>query len=296
MKAILAIMKVIFYVLLMYVILPVLFTLIMIVIKSFNSVIKLMESGQDTPELLQLVGENIFVELTSTSTVMFITIFSGIIGLFFVWIIFKIRHKKFREELKICKMRDNDKWFPLDKIRMLILVGIATNFVAMLITTYIPYPQEWILNYTEKIDSTLMGNMWVNMLFAVFYAGIFEELFFRGLIYTRLRNGMNKTIAACLSAVLFGLVHVSPVQIIYATVIGLILAYVFEKFESIIPCIVIHMANNFVGVIMSTIPVDIAENYICVGSYVVVMSVITVIATRWLVKQKKEPKTELSEG
>ncbi len=111
-----------------------------------------------------------------------------------------------------------------------------------------------------------------------------------------IRNDMNKTIAECLSAALFGLVFGLPVRMIYVTVISLILVYVFEKFESVIPGIIIHMASNFVGVIMSAIPVDIAENYIFIGSYFIIMSVITVIATRWLVNPKKEPKTELSEG
>ncbi len=155
-KAISTIIKVI---LLIYVILPILVTLMFISIKASNSISKLIETGQNTPESIQAMWDNIFIEITSTSSIMFITILSGIIGLLCIGLFFRIRHKKFTKELKIC-MIDKDKFFPLYKtIIMLISVGIAINFCTTLILN-IPYPQEWIIDYPKKINSISMDNIW----------------------------------------------------------------------------------------------------------------------------------------
>jgi membrane protease YdiL (CAAX protease family) len=74
--------------------------------------------------------------------------------------------------------------------------------------------------------------------------GIAEEMFFRGLLQTRLVAcwGTWRAIAAC--AIGFGLVHLDPVQGAVAAVSGLFLGWVAERLEGVRPTIAAHVANN----------------------------------------------------
>ena len=60
-----------------------------------------------------------------------------------------------------------------------------------------------------------------------------EELLFRGILFERLRMALPFFWAALGSAAFFGLVHGNWAQGIYATLMGLILAWLYEKKEPI---------------------------------------------------------------
>jgi membrane protease YdiL (CAAX protease family) len=75
---------------------------------------------------------------------------------------------------------------------------------------------------------------------------ICEELFFRGMLFKRLRGMMSFVPAAIISALFFGLAHVSPPQIIYTGILGFLFAYVYEKYGSILVPMFCHFALNTV--------------------------------------------------
>lgn len=75
---------------------------------------------------------------------------------------------------------------------------------------------------------------------------IMEELIFRGLIYKRVREDAPMKYAMIYSAAFFGLYHGNLVQIIYGTLSGLLLAYLYEKFDSLAAPLLAHMAMNVV--------------------------------------------------
>jgi hypothetical protein len=83
------------------------------------------------------------------------------------------------------------------------------------------------------------------LLLAVFLAPFSEELFFRGLLSSRF--------GVVLSAIAFAVVHVaygSVTEIVGVFFIGLILALVFRKSGSILPCIAIHMVYNAMSIVV----------------------------------------------
>ena len=84
------------------------------------------------------------------------------------------------------------------------------------------------------------------MIFSICLFGpLVEEVVFRGMIYGKLRhNGFSLWPAAILSGVAFGAFHMNWVQGIYATVIGIIFAYVYEKTQTIWGTVLLHMAFN----------------------------------------------------
>ena len=74
-----------------------------------------------------------------------------------------------------------------------------------------------------------------------------EETVFRGIVYGRLKKISNVPCAALLSGLIFGLFHGNLVQAVYATVLGVVLALVYELYDSIWFSMLFHgIANLFV--------------------------------------------------
>ncbi len=60
---------------------------------------------------------------------------------------------------------------------------------------------------------------------------------------------MKRPLAILLSSVIFGLIHLNALQIIYAAVMGALLALVYVRSESIWAAIFAHAGFNLVGVV-----------------------------------------------
>jgi len=82
-------------------------------------------------------------------------------------------------------------------------------------------------------------------------APIGEEAFFRGVVYTLLRQRLSAAWSVGLSSLAFALAHAdSPPVILTSLIIGLALAWVYEKTQSLWPGILIHILNNSVVVVL----------------------------------------------
>lgn len=87
-------------------------------------------------------------------------------------------------------------------------------------------------------------------------APLAEEFLFRGFVFTALRS-WGVPVAACISGLIFGGIHITnylgePVALAAASLVtlssfGIILALLFWKTGSLIPCIVLHAINNSVA-------------------------------------------------
>jgi CAAX protease family protein len=95
------------------------------------------------------------------------------------------------------------------------------------------------------------GPVGVQVLLIVIGASISEELCFRGMLFGGLREKLPKYGAALIAGALFGALHaltgVTAVPPLIA--FGFILALLYEKTGSIVPCILLHMLNNSVALL-----------------------------------------------
>jgi len=99
------------------------------------------------------------------------------------------------------------------------------------------------------------GAGWLSFVVTLLFVGILvpfsEELFFRGAIYTWLRERASMWPAVLISAALFGLGHFDSLGVVAASfVMGVVNAVVFEKTRSIWVPFAIHAANNSLAVIL----------------------------------------------
>lgn len=101
---------------------------------------------------------------------------------------------------------------------------------------------------TVRMFESMMGSP-LGYLAIGILAPIAEEVVFRGAILRRLLSMFDKKhhwIPIILSAVIFGAVHLNIPQFVHATVIGLILGWMYYRTDSIIPGVVFHWINNSV--------------------------------------------------
>lgn len=80
-----------------------------------------------------------------------------------------------------------------------------------------------------------------------------EELAFRGLILQGLRSRLGAISAVTLSALLFGIIHLDPLQGLGAFFTGLYLGYLTVRSGSIFPAIVAHGVNNLWATLESSL-------------------------------------------
>lgn len=71
-----------------------------------------------------------------------------------------------------------------------------------------------------------------------------EEVLFRGVIYNRLRRSFGPFIGIAASALFFGIFHGNLVQGVYGTVVGICIAYVYERQGSFLWPVLFHAAAN----------------------------------------------------
>ena len=79
---------------------------------------------------------------------------------------------------------------------------------------------------------------------------VVEEVVFReAVLGNLLRDGMRPWLAILLSALVFGLIHVNPIQIPFALLIGIILGLLYYKTGNILLPAIVHILNNTLSVI-----------------------------------------------
>ena len=94
------------------------------------------------------------------------------------------------------------------------------------------------------------GDLFLSIILTALLPAIFEEFSHRGVLLSGLQSRGSEIRAVVLSALLFGLMHSNPSQMIFATIGGLVFGVAVVKCDSIIPAMCAHFANNFVSVIL----------------------------------------------
>lgn len=79
--------------------------------------------------------------------------------------------------------------------------------------------------------------------------GIGEELWFRGFLGRGLVGRYGVIVGVLLTSLLFGLFHVEPRQIAYATVIGILLHLSYLATRSFLVPVMLHITNNSLGIL-----------------------------------------------
>lgn len=142
----------------------------------------------------------------------------------------------------------------LDLLPYVVALAVGSNIcfseIDNLTRKFLPLPMWFSEVFTGLYDMPLA---------AVFILGIVaplsEEPVFRGMLLRgRVRQG-ERWSAIFLTAILFGVVHISPAQAFYATLIGLVVGWLFVRSGALVPCMVFHGLHNLGVAFVNMLPI-----------------------------------------
>ncbi len=106
-------------------------------------------------------------------------------------------------------------------------------------------------SYSDSYEETMEAFYQLPFAVQILCLGILmpacEELVFRGLMYRRLRSQAFFLHAALYTAVVFGLTHGNLVQCVYGFAMGMLFAYVYEKYGSVMAPVTAHVTANLLA-------------------------------------------------
>lgn len=116
---------------------------------------------------------------------------------------------------------------------------------------------------TSNVE-TAFANIFGDNVLAVFMVvaiapAVCEEMLFRGVIMHSLKAKYKVSSAIAITAVLFGLYHMSLVKFIPTGLLGLILCIVVWKTGSIYPAMIMHFINNAISIIITYYPEQVEK-------------------------------------
>lgn len=178
-----------------------------------------------------------------------------------------------------CSVKELGKYFVLMtglSMVAILFIGIVSAVFTMI--TNLDIPQA---DFTFDFSS-LSG--WLFLFYVCLIGPIFEEVLFRGVILRTL-NRYNRFFAIIASALIFGLFHLYLEQGAHAFVLGLVLAYVSLKTDSLMTCILLHIFHNTITTFSSfSIPLTIFD--------LVFRLACMIVALIWLSNHMKDLKKE----
>jgi membrane protease YdiL (CAAX protease family) len=128
------------------------------------------------------------------------------------------------------------------------IIGVI---LVLIIGIFVPNGDRLMPDMDQAMESSpLMGA--VLTVYGILFAPVLEELLFRGIVLTSLKK-YNRTFAIIISGIAFGLTHGNLQQAIYTTFVGITLAAVTMRYNSIVPAILSHAILNSMGMALSTV-------------------------------------------
>lgn len=150
----------------------------------------------------------------------------------------------YRKEPGLCgnRMPDRRYVFCLFVIGMICSVGFRLVFDML-----------GIGSYEEETSALFEGDLWLQCLVLLIASPLWEELFFRGFLFVRLKKWVSLYGAVIFSAVCFGIYHGNLSQGIYAFFMGILLAAAMEKYKMVTAPVVIHVGANAASLLLKLV-------------------------------------------
>ena len=190
--------------------------------------------------ILNVVLVVIFPSLSENETLMIMPLLCFVL-LFFIW---ALRGTHGLND-------DFSNLFEKDNRREIFLVAFFANFDILYGSVY--PDMEPLLDFTPNALDPL--SFILEVISSVILAPILEELFFRGVLFNRLKIRTGIIAAMVISSALFAIGHEFG-GITSAFVFGICMCIIYMKTDNILMTMSIHFLNNLVAVILEAVNAD----------------------------------------
>ncbi|WP_024615273.1 CPBP family intramembrane glutamic endopeptidase [Clostridium sp. Ade.TY] len=217
--------------------LPVIFVIIQMIVQSMQIFIVAKQNNLpfDYGKVMQLIS--------NTKLGLNLSIFiSDLIMLIILLLIFT-RHKN-----GLINKGEFNK-ISIKKCIYIIMLACGLYMVSMIIISLLaPIFSSYkaVQNNLSHAQNSIIGILIISI-----FVPIFEEIFFRGVIFGFLKKNYNIVIAVIIQALVFSIMHFNIVQGIYTFILGVACALMYLYSKSLIGSIIVHIVFNFLGMTLS---------------------------------------------
>lgn len=138
---------------------------------------------------------------------------------------------------------ENGKLNFLEAIILIFMGAALAQFANLFLSIFAEFLD--FESYTQTMDALTMGQ---GLLIQIFWMGIVapfaEEVVFRWMAYLRLRDYYKRGWAMVISGVVFGICHWNLLQAIYASILGILFAYILDMTGNLWSCVLLHIGAN----------------------------------------------------
>lgn len=159
------------------------------------------------------------------------------------------------------------------RLRKSILNSIS--FRPLLVSTLLVFTSMFALNLfvqffplEDMLENEFMGltHNAIGALSISILGPVLEEMMFRGAIQGyMMRRVRYPWVAIIAASLLFGVFHMNPVQIVYATLLGVVFGWIYYRTGSLLSVIVGHVLNNSIATFTMLLFGDSSESEIIEG-------------------------------
>jgi len=195
----------------------------------------------------------------------------GVTFIAFTWILLRVLYKKGKWNIgRVLEFRKPTGRSSAANI-CCFFGGMFLSLGCSLLIEKLPVPESWLQANEDSVSALMQGSLLSFVLSASIVAPIVEEIIFRGIFHTSLRDAIPlkrpwpAIIAGVVSSLTFGIYHGNILQGIYTFTFALLLVAVYERTGSMWSSVRMHMGFNstwlfmilFQGVFKEDSPVNI---------------------------------------
>ena len=160
------------------------------------------------------------------------------------------KQDKYAEDVVYGKKKVNLKKDVQQAVLAMISVGVLgaalNNFIAM--TPLVQISE----GFQSANENFFAGGIMMQILASCVVIPVAEELLFRGIVLKRVSLVAGEQMGMVISAILFGIIHMNFVQLLYAAVIGLLLAGIVTRTKKIWLAVLGHASANLIAILRAS--------------------------------------------
>lgn len=162
-----------------------------------------------------------------------------------------------------------------------ILLVFASMFIFNILAAELGLP-DVLAETMQQVSNNVLGCISIAVL-----APVLEEVLFRGAIQGYLMRKYNPMVGILVASLIFGLIHMNPIQVFYAFFLGLIFGWIYYRTRSLMPVVIGHVLNNTFAAITMLAGAEEEEAVMSLGEKIAVLgaAVAAAVALMYLINR-----------
>lgn len=183
--------------------------------------------------------------------------------------------------IKYCSFKELFKKVPVDVLLISIVFALCGMFAVELLSSTVDIPNK-LEEQFKMLAGTVSGFLGVCII-----GPIMEEMIMRRVVLKEMEK-LTKSMwwGIIISSALFAIIHINPIQVVFAMPAGIFLGWLYCKTGSLLVPICIHILNNTISFITMSIGVDSETTLNSTPGVIlfIIFVTVSVISGFWIVR------------